>query len=229
MEPGLSELYQQVERGALFAHSVLSEGFAHLYEMQAFVYALGDLLIAKGIVSETELAGKIANVRAELKERGELRGPGLVARFDEDDAATKPAVEVDCKARMHVCNAVCCRLDFALNIAEVESTHVQWDIGRPYFIRHDGSGRCVHNDAQCGGCNIYAHRPRVCRAYDCSRDERIWKDFDRMELNRGWIEANLPGRSHTRAHVVSLQPVNPGENDPGKVNKGEDGASFTPP
>ena len=33
--------------------------------------------------------------------------------------------------------------------------------------------------------------PPVCRRYTCRNDGRIWKDFDRMELNGEWISENL--------------------------------------
>ena len=214
MELRVSELYRRVERGALFAHSALSDGFTRLAEMQSFVFALGDLLIAKGLVGESELVRTVEAVRADLDQRGGLKGPGLIARFDRDDASDRPAAEIDCAARLHICNAVCCRLDFTLSIAEVKSARVQWDTGRPYFIRHGRDGRCVHHDAQCVGCRVYADRSRVCRSYDSRNDERIWKDFERMELNTEWIEANLSEQPRSCAHVVSLDPLGPRSDAP---------------
>ena len=38
---------------------------------------------------------------------------------------------------------------------------------------------------------MYDERPRPCRRYSCATDDRIWKDFERMELNTEWIDANL--------------------------------------
>jgi hypothetical protein len=38
---------------------------------------------------------------------------------------------------------------------------------------------------------VYADRPGVCRHYSCANDERIWKDFENMELNHEWLDANL--------------------------------------
>ena len=38
---------------------------------------------------------------------------------------------------------------------------------------------------------IYDDRPSPCRLYTCEHDERIWTDFEAMELNQEWIDANL--------------------------------------
>ena len=42
-----------------------------------------------------------------------------------------------------------------------------------------------------GGCQIYEQRPNPCRMYSCEHDDRIWKDFDAMELNDEWIAEYL--------------------------------------
>lgn len=56
---------------------------------------------------------------------------------------------------------------------------VRWDYGQPYLIRQRASdGYCVHNDPQSHGCTVHAHRPRVCRGYDCRQDKRIWIDYE---------------------------------------------------
>ena len=74
---------------------------------------------------------------------------------------------------------------------------VKWDLGRPYFIRHDTAGSCHHLDGGTHGCTIYADRPRVCQRYSCAGDSRIWTDFDGMELNHAWIDAHLGPDSPT--------------------------------
>ncbi len=188
---GLEQLERQVERGHLFANSALGESFLRLSELQAFLHGLIDTLLEKGVVTTEEITGAITNVRRELTERDELNGPRTMVRVDQSGSDPKATVKVDCQARMHVCHAVCCKLNFALSVPEVESGKIKWDLGRPYFIRHDSHGCCTHLDPQSGGCRIYADRPGVCRGYSCASDPRIWKDFDKMELNTEWIEANL--------------------------------------
>ena len=187
----VEELQRQVDRGSLFTHTALGESFTRLGETETLLHGLADLLLEKGIVSEDELAAAATRVRGELVERGELAGPGVVVRVDPRRDAAPAPVQVDCAARMHVCKAVCCRLDFALSIPEVESGRVKFDLGRPYFVRHTASGCCEHNDSTSGGCRIYADRPAVCRGYSCAHDARIWKDFERMTLNTEWIDAHL--------------------------------------
>lgn len=187
----LKELERQLERGHLFANSALGESFLNLGEIQVFLHGLIDTLLEKGVISEKEIAAAIVKVRRELNERNELNGPRTMVRIDPSDSDRKAPVQVDCQSRMHVCKAVCCKLNFALSIPEVESGKIKWDLGQPYFIRHDSHGSCTHLDRQSGGCRIYADRPGVCRGYSCAGDSRIWKDFEKMELNTEWIETNL--------------------------------------
>jgi len=116
-------------------------------------------------------------------------GDGLVLRRD-DAAIERPAVQVDCSARMSICQAVCCKLDFALTRGEVLAGRVQWDLARPFFVGRAANGYCVHNDRRTGGCTVYADRPAICRGWSCANDPRIWKDFERMELNEEWLRAH---------------------------------------
>jgi Fe-S-cluster containining protein len=194
----LKQLERQVERGHLFAHSALGESFLRLGELQAFLLGLIDTLLKKGVVTSEEIAGATTRVRQELTERKELSGPGTMVRVDQAGSDSKPPVKVDCQARLHVCHAACCKLQFALTVPELESGKIKWDLGRPYFIRHNSHGSCVHVDPASGACRIYADRPGVCRGYSCAGDTRIWKDFDKMELNTEWIEANLSGAEEPR-------------------------------
>jgi hypothetical protein len=89
-------------------------------------------------------------VKEELGARGEVVPPLVAMRVDQ--TASEPTVQVDCGSRMHICHAVCCKLNFALSRDEVESGDLKWDLGKPYFIRHDEDGYCHHNDRATGGC-----------------------------------------------------------------------------
>jgi Fe-S-cluster containining protein len=188
---GLAQLERQVERGHLFAHSALGENSVRLGEVEVLLHGLIDSLLAKGIVNEAEVLTTAQKVRSELIKRNEVNGARTVVRLEDKEENLQPPVEVDCRSRLHICHAVCCKLDFALSIPEVESGKVKWDLGRPYFIRHDNHGRCVHLDSESGGCRIYEDRPSVCRGYSCAPDRRIWNDFEKMELNQDWIDANV--------------------------------------
>lgn len=188
----LIQLERQVERGYKFSHTVIGESMLRTSELQVLLHGLLDTLLAKGITTETELLSAMQKVREELAKRDEFNWQRAMIRNDATDEK-KPVAEVDCNARLHLCKSACCKLDFALNIPELETAEIKWDLGRPYFIRHDSNGYCSHLDCETGGCGVYEKRPGVCRGYSCAKDERIWTDFDKMELNHEWIETNLSG------------------------------------
>jgi len=187
-EDHLDQLERQLLRGNLFVHTGLGHLAARLGETESFLYGLIDLLLARGHVSEAELKGTVERIQQELARKNDPPWAGV--RFRTDPEAQRPT-PVSCESRMHVCRAICCRLDFALTLAEVESGAVKWDLGRPYGIRREANGFCTHNDRKTGFCGIHRDKPAICRAYTCAYDQRIWSDFDRMDLNTEWIEENL--------------------------------------
>ncbi len=215
--PGLSQLERQVERGQLFAHTALGESALRLGEVEVFLHGLVDTLLAKGVIAEEDMVAAMSKVRAELEERNELNRARTMVRSEDPANVRKTATKVDCQTRLHICHAACCRLDFALSIPEVESGKVKWDLGRPYFIRRDSHGSCVHFDPQSGGCQVYSDRPGVCREYSCADDHRIWKNFDEMELNQEWIDAHLSAA--TEPHLV--QALMHGPNQLTQLNDAE--------
>jgi Fe-S-cluster containining protein len=186
----VDELERQVERGIAFTHTVLTEQTARANENEAVVNGLVDVLIRRGVVGSDELLAAIEAVRAESAEKGQLASVGAAIRMDGPPG--EPAT-VDCEARLHICRAACCRLPFALSTEEIEARHISWDLGRPYFNRRGTDGYCHRCDAETHACGIYDERPAVCRAYSCATDQRIWNDFEAMELNHEWIDAHLGG------------------------------------
>jgi Fe-S-cluster containining protein len=188
-DSAVTQLERQVERGSFFTHTALGENHMRLNEVASFTYGLIDALMAKGVVSSAEVGEATQHVREQLI--GEEPGIGVALRVEEPEATQRPPAQVDCAARMHICHAVCCKLDFALSQSEVESGEIKWDLGRPYFIRHEADGHCTHIDRKTNSCNVYAKRPAVCRGYSCAGDERIWKDFEKMQLNDEWLAENL--------------------------------------
>lgn len=147
--------------------------------------------------------------------------PGIAFRVDPEEP--DPPVQVNCAERMHVCHAVCCKLNFALTPEEVEAGKVKWDLGFPYLIRHGSNGYCCHNDTATGRCTAYADRPGVCHRYSCANDKRIWKDFDNMVLNEEWIRANLSNQTRITVRAgLPLMDVKPGD---GPRPNGQCGAS----
>ena len=204
----LDAVERQVERGSLFTHTSLSETAERVTEVETFLYALVDVLVANKVIDQEALGQAAAAVRGELDQRGETMSPGVALRVDTEVPADV-FVPVNCAERMHVCRAVCCRLHFALSAAEVETGTVKWDLGRPYQIRQDVTGTCVHNDRETRGCTVYGDRPSVCRGYSCANDERIWSDFENMQLNTAWIEENLHATGPRLAHATMVRLPDP--------------------
>src|SRR4051794_26029497 len=123
----------------------------------------------------------------DMADAGQQAAVDVAIRTD-GPAPTVPAEAIDCGARLPVCKAVCCRLRFALTVEEIESGLVKWELGQPYFNRQNAEGYCHRWD---GGCTIYHERPSPCRLYSCEHDDRIWKDFDAMEINQEWIDEHI--------------------------------------
>jgi Fe-S-cluster containining protein len=191
LEPeALRELELQVERGNLFAHTLLTEQAARVNQTEAVVNGLIDLLVRLDVVQADELVSAVETIRKEIKDAGKQASVDIAVRAD-GEAAPVPAEAIDCEARLPHCKAVCCRLRFALTVEEIESGPVKWDLGRPYFNRHGPNGYCHQIDGESLGCSVYEDRPLVCRQYSCAGDARIWKDFDAMEINQEWIDGHL--------------------------------------
>jgi Fe-S-cluster containining protein len=187
----VERLQRQLERGGLFTHSALGRSGLRQREVESFVYGLVDVLLARGLIAEDELRDAVDGVRADLDVSGEPPEPAVVLRVDEPQADAEPPVQVDCAARIHICEAVCCKLDFPLSPEEIEGGVVRWDLGRPYAIRQESDGLCSHCDHTTRACGIYEDRPTPCKRYSCAADDRIWTDFDAMELNTEWIAEHL--------------------------------------
>ncbi|MDQ4149141.1 MAG: YkgJ family cysteine cluster protein [Actinomycetota bacterium] len=124
-------------------------------------------------------------------------------RYRIDPPGPAPSVDINCEERLHLCKAACCKLNFALTPAEVRSGKVKWDKQFPYLIAHSPNGYCAHADEKLR-CTIYEDRPSLCRRYDCRRDTRIWKDFERMIPNEEWIRENT-----SNEHRVILRTAIP--------------------
>ena len=195
----VSELERQVERGSMFTQAVFQKSFTRLSLVEAVVREMLDVFEKRGVVAEDDLI----EVKTALEEtaqrpedddddtRSKLPWPAVAIRIDPSEPNSPEPV--DCGARMPVCQAVCCRLKFALSQDEIEQGRVKWDIGHPYVIRQDSTGYCCHNDCATHSCTVYNDRPRLCHDYSCRYDKRIWKDFDAMELNTEWIGKHLSG------------------------------------
>lgn len=209
-QPGADrEIERQVERGSMFTHTAIGRNALRVGEVEAFLYGLIDVLMEKGLVDSEDLQAATEKVRSQLARDGDVPNAGVSLRIDAPKEALHPDVQVDCAERMHICKAICCKLDFALTAEEVEAGEVKWDLGRPYHIRHCAQGFCVHNDRPTGNCGVYTDRPTICRTYSCAKDKRIWKDFERMELNEEWLAENFSSESRPTMIAAIMQTVEP--------------------
>lgn len=190
-EQDLARVERQIERGNLFTHTIVSQNADRIHETESFLYGVIDVLIKKGILTQDEVMKGAAKVRQEMEEKGQTIGPGIALRIEGDSTKQDDSVPINCSERLHICRAVCCRLHFALTAEEVESGQIKWDLGEPYYIRHERTGCCHHLDPNSRVCSVYENRPGVCRQYSCAQDGRIWKDFEKMILNEEWIKQHL--------------------------------------
>jgi len=179
------QLRGEVVDGLRYVHHQLGANTGKALETASFLYALIELLLQKGLLTEAELNAQKVEVAKRLVEKFREMGMGAVFQDPEHDKYAFAAGEakVDCENRLPICKAVCCRLNFALSKQDLEEGVLKWDLGHPYMIAHDADGYCRHLDRQACQCTVYENRPVPCRAYDCSKDKRIWLDFEKRIIN----------------------------------------------
>lgn len=197
-------LERQIIRSSFYTHTTIGKQSERINEIESFLYGLSDLMIKKGIVLPEELATAAEDVRNEMFEKGEQVHAGVGIRIDKSEK-DREFIPVNCDERIHICKAICCKLNFPLSVEEIESGNVKWDLGQPYFIRHEENGYCSHLNTKNKCCSIYNNRPGICRKYSCANDKRIWKDFDNIVLNQEWIESNLK-ESKIRLQAIYMIP-----------------------
>lgn len=178
------ELRAEVVEGLLYTHGRLSFNTGKALETASFLYALIELLNEKGLLTIDELDARKQIVAERLAEQFRQNGTGVLLQDPEYDKYTfQGEAAIDCASRIHLCQAACCRLPFALSKQDVREGIVHWELGRPYLIAHDDDGYCHHLERGACRCTVREHRPVPCRAYDCRNEKRIWLDFDAMVVN----------------------------------------------
>ena len=210
------ELERQLRHASFFVQASLEQQGQLARKLDVYVTSVIELLLDKGVIDAEALATAVdgnrereaADTRARYEGNGNMPSwPTVVVREDAPHDEPPPDVEVDCAARMHICKAACCSLPFPLSADEVEAGAIKWDLGHPYVIRQDGDGYCVHNERPSGGCEVYDHRPSVCRGYSCADDDRIWSDFDNMVLNEDFLSSRRRSQFHFKPQTADAVPV----------------------
>lgn len=176
--PDSSPAPEDVAGGLRFNHVVEMQTKQHVGELSASLYALIETLIARGQLPIEEYERRRQATIQREAER--IRSEALVVLSDVPDKyALAGLPEIDCDARLPLCRARCCTFVFPLSAQDLDERVVRWDYARPYQIGRRSDGYCVHNRPGTCECTVYANRPAICRTYDCSRDPRIWADFDK--------------------------------------------------
>jgi Fe-S-cluster containining protein len=168
---------EDVAQGLRFTHLTQHQTRQKLAELSASFYAVVETLVARGVVplDEYERRRQATLEREAAKLRAE---PQPVLSPIPDKYALQKLPEIDCEARVHLCKARCCTLVFPLSVQDLDERVVRWDYARPYQIGRRPDGYCIHNQPGTCRCQVYEHRPGVCRQYDCRNDKRIWSDFE---------------------------------------------------
>jgi hypothetical protein len=180
----------EVEHGLRYVHLV-GEGLRReVRNGNTSLYALLDVLIAKGVVSYREMDEARAATEPIVHQAMSAIPPiRLAPNVDKYDPELP--VRLPCADKMHACQAACCHMVFALSAQDLQEGGIRWDLYMPYQIARRPDGACVHlgDDLR---CTIHDRRPAICRAFDCRKDRRIWDDFDRAVRSTGTPDAGTP-------------------------------------
>jgi Fe-S-cluster containining protein len=166
----------EIERGLRFSHVMMSVNSDQGNEAVAYVQALADVLVEKGILTHEELEKPLERAREEI---AQIVMPRVRLMDIGDKYTDTNAVDIDCASLIHLCRGRCCSFKFFLTKQDLDEGAARWDYGNPYWIKQARDGYCVHSDVQTRACTIHAKRPHVCRQFDCRQDKRIWIDFER--------------------------------------------------
>ena len=175
--------------GFLYSYRQLDTSAVKLFEASAHLYALIELLVAKGVIGADELDERKEAVKERLNASFKEADIGVRVRREEvDKYAISCQIKIDCDSRIHLCRAACCSMAYPLTMQDIKEG-IRWSPGRPFLNARGQDGYCVHWEHADCRCSIYENRPAVCREYDCRQDKRIWLDFEKMVIN-----PELPGR-----------------------------------
>lgn len=189
---------EEILEGFLYSYRQLDTNAVKVYEASAHLYSLIELLVTKGIIGVEELDQRKKIVEKRLQESFNEAGIGVrIQRSETDKYDTEGEARIDCDKRIHLYRAACCALTYALSLQDIDEG-IRWSLGQPFMNARGADGYCVHLQRDNLQCNIYEHRPIVCRHYDCRNDRRIWLDFDNVTINPALFgEVNSPRTGET--------------------------------
>jgi Fe-S-cluster containining protein len=190
---------RDLEAGLRFVHLMGMQTKFDVFETSIRVLALLEEMIARGHVDLRSLDERRERIKQQELERTRAQATVQVSPAIDKYAMTD-LPQIDCEARIPLCHGRCCKLTFPLSFQDLDEGVVRWEYQQPYVIKHRGDGYCVHITPQ-RGCGVYAHRPAVCRSYDCRSDPRIWTDFEKR------IPAPWPGDDAEVPEAMAPEPA----------------------
>jgi hypothetical protein len=185
---GLAGLRGALQSAFMSCHGQDANQVRVLHDTAVETRTILELLLAKGIITFTELEQKRRAVDAQLAEMHAKTwsGPSLLP-LPQDPSAE---ILLDCASRLESCHAACCRtFKVHLTADEVRSGQYLWDLSDPYTLLRASDGTCIYFDTSEERCSIWRHRPFACRSYSCASDTRIWSDFDHRVIAASVMEA----------------------------------------
>lgn len=171
----------EVEDGLRGVYAQLTTQSLTNADVQATLRALVDTLVASGTLPPEQFERRRQKELDKTTERLRAR-PVVRLAIADDKYAIKDTPQIDCESIIPICKARCCRMTVPLSSQDLDERVLVWDYAKPYELRRASDGWCVHSDASTRGCTAYHRRPSVCRTYDCRKDRRIWRDFERRIL-----------------------------------------------
>ncbi len=179
-------------------------------EVAALREAFRDFLLrARDLPVDEELSAKESASRC--LERFPPEADNAVFGVRVNPAASSPdRIGVDCEALRPICRSACCViLRVPLTSHEVRADRLNWDPKRPYQIAHE-KGRCTYLCTN-GLCRVHDDAPAGCKTFDCSKDKRIWRDFEKKILAYGleeYLDAQAagPGEPAVQGQPIGAEP-----------------------
>jgi Fe-S-cluster containining protein len=169
---------RDLRRGLRFAHQLAMAARGETHELAKEVYNLLEVLVQRGVVRLSDLRSRYPAVAGRLDDEHGKKPPRIELESSEPDKyQLRDLPDVGCLSLLPICKGRCCGFKFALSEQDLDEGVVRWDYARPYRIRHDAHGFCVHRDPEAGLCTVHQQRPATCRIYDCRQDRRVWADF----------------------------------------------------
>ncbi len=171
----------ELERALRHVNYLIASLRDEMLALGAQVVTLTNELAKRSVVEEAVISdampGVLESVRIMDEDADPRRvdiGPMLCDKHEIEE------LPIPCRELLHLCEAKCCRLTFALNTQDLDEGMIRWDYARPYWIQQRAEdGYCAHNDPGSRRCDAYEYRPAPCREFDCRGDPRIWTDFEK--------------------------------------------------